>query len=416
MSQPLRIEIKDGLYHIFSSPIFLLLFIACNSPERTTVSFWHVMGGPLGKRLDELICDFNRQHPEGEIKSAHMGSYDALAQKLMGAVASNSPPVIAQLYESWTDQFFKAGFLYPLENFIKAEPEFDIADFYPVFIEDNTYDSVLVTLPFNKSVPVFYYNIELLKSCGIDSFPKNWADFRAVCEKIKEVGVWSTSWPVDVWYFSTILYQKGGELFDKKNRRAMFNSSEGVEALNYIVELVKDSLFYLNPGFQRQDEFLSGNVAIIPASIVSWAFMKGKSRFQMGVAPFPQDKFRAVVIAGTNIGMFKKASEKQKNFAWKFIKWLLMPENQLRWTEASYYLPPRRSTTQLPEFMEFLRENPFYERIIEQLEFARTEPMVKEWFSGRIYLNEAVEEALRLERTPKSALDHAAKRLNIEIY
>lgn len=143
--------------------------------------------------------------------------------------------------------------------------------------------------------------------------------------------------------------------------------------------------------------------------------MKGIPHFTMGVAPFPQDTCKAVVIAGTNIGMFKHVSEAQKKLAWEFIKWFLMPENQVRWTEASYYLPTRRSTIELPAFEKFLDENPGYDKIVEQLDFAQTEPMVKEWFTGRIYLNEAMEEAVRLERTPQEALDYAARRLAIEI-
>jgi ABC-type glycerol-3-phosphate transport system substrate-binding protein len=393
----------------------LHIILSCSNEDKTTVTFWHVMSGPLGKRLEEMIADFNTLHPEGKVKAANMGSYDALAQKLMGAVASNSPPVIAQMYESWTDQFFKAGILYPLGEFIEQDPQFDLADFYPVFIQDNTYDSVLVSLPFNKSVPVFYYNADLFKAHGIDDFPDNWTEFRAVCEKFRSSGAWATSWPIDVWYFSSMLNQKSGKLFDEKTRRPLFNSEKGIATLEYLVALVKDSLLYLNPGFQRQGEFLSGNVVMIPASVVSWAFMKGQTSFIMKVAPFPQGETKAIVIAGTNIGIFRQTTPEQKKLAWEFIKWFLEPENQMRWTEASFYLPTRRSALELASFKKFIEENPGYDKIVAQLDFARTEPKVKEWFTGRIYLNKALEEAVRMERTPEQALDKAAERLLLEI-
>jgi hypothetical protein len=60
-------------------------------------------------------------------------------------------------------------------------------------------------------------------------------------------------------------------------------------------------------------------------------------------------------------------------------------------------------------------ENPEYEAIVAQLDFAQTEPKAKEWFTGRIYLNEAMEEAMRLERPPQQALDDAATRLLVEL-
>ncbi|MEO0184951.1 MAG: ABC transporter substrate-binding protein [candidate division WOR-3 bacterium] len=394
---------------------FFFVFMGCVKEQRCVVYFWHVMGGPIGKQLEQMVQEFNRLHPEGEIKSVQMGSYDALAQKLMGAIASNSTPTIAQMYESWTDQFYEAGFLEPLQVFVNTDTEFDLQDFYPVFIEDNTFDSVIVTLPFNKSLPVFYYNVTVFDSAGIEHFPENWVEFRIACDRLKKLKIWPTSWPIDVWYFSSMLYQEGGELFNSNLKKPMFNKEPGIKVLKYIVKLVKDSLFYLNPGFQRQDEFLSGNVATIPASIVSWAFLKGRPKFEMGVAPFPQGTNKGVVIAGTNIGMFKNANQKQKKFAWEFIKWFLKSEQQVRWTNASYYLPTRRSATRLPEFQKFVSENPNYEKIVSQLEFARTEPKTKEWFTGRIYLNEALEEALRLERSPEQALDNAATRLLVDL-
>jgi ABC-type glycerol-3-phosphate transport system substrate-binding protein len=399
----------------FAVTLCLLLTMCCKREQKVVVDFWHVMGGPLGRRLSDMIDDFNSLHPEGEVRGVHMGSYDVLAQKLMGAIASSNPPVIAQMYESWTDQFFQAGELVPLAEFVRVEKDFNLEDFFPVFIEDNTYDTTLVTLPFNKSVPVFYYNAELFDKYGIDSFPADWTDFRRVCLRIREGGVWPTSWPLDVWYFSTMLYQQGGILFDEKEGQPGFNSPEGKGVIEYLVALVRDSLFYLNPGFQRQDEFLSGNVVMIPASIVSWAFMKGKVPFEIGVAPFPQGKVRSIVIAGTNIGMFRKASKAEKELAWEFIEWFLEPQNQMRWTEASYYLPTRRSTIKTEAYQKFVAENPSYEKIVGQLDFARTEPKSKEWFAGRMYLNDAIEEAMRLERKPDEALDDAAERLRLEL-
>ncbi|MEO0136880.1 MAG: ABC transporter substrate-binding protein [candidate division WOR-3 bacterium] len=395
--------------------LLLLGFLSCTRPQKGVVYFWHVMGGPIGKRLEQMIQEFNQKHPEGEIKSVQMGSYDALAQKLMGAIASNSPPTISQMYESWTDQFFKAGCLEPLQHFIERDSSFDISDFYPVFIEDNTFESLIVTLPFNKSLPVFYYNATIFDSTGLKRFPENWVEFREACTKLKKLKIWPTSWPIDVWYFGSMVYQEGGELFNQNTKKPMFHSPAGVRVLEYLVDLVKDSLFYLNPGFQRQDEFLMGNVAMIPASIVSWAFLKGRPKFKMAVAPFPYGRYKKVVIAGTNIGMFKNATPDQKRLAWEFIKWFLAPEQQVKWTRASYYLPTRKSTIKLPEFKEFLKENPDYEKIIAQLEFATTEPKTKEWFTGRIYLNEALEEAMRLERTPEAALDNAAKRFLVDL-
>jgi len=121
-----------------------------------------------------------------------------------------------------------------------------------------------------------------------------------------------------------------------------------------------------------------------------------------------------VIIAGTNIGMFRKTRPDQQKLGWEFIRWFLRPENQARWTRASFYLPTRRSAVAGPDIQSFLAENPGYDRILEQLDYADTEPRTKEWFTGRYYLTDALEEALRGERSARAALDNAAQRMITE--
>ena len=128
------------------------------------------MGGPLGKVLDEMIDEFNSTHPDIEVVSVSMGNYQALSQKIMAAVTADKPPVIAQVYESWTAQLLAAGKIVSIDTFVFGEQGLskeELEDIFPVFIEDNTFDGQLVTFPFNKSVPAYFYNIDMFKKAGI---------------------------------------------------------------------------------------------------------------------------------------------------------------------------------------------------------------------------------------------------------
>ncbi len=400
----------------------VLMFLGCGKKEKLEVSFWHVMAGAMGDTLDRMIDEYNQTHPEGVVKPVNMGSYDALVQKLMGAVAAGKPPVISQMYESWTDQFLQAGQLVPIAAFANNDTSFAPEKLFRIFLEDNTYDSVLVTLPFNKSVPVFYYNTDMFEAAGISQFPKTWPEFEQVCRKLSQDGnrdgtpdVWATSWAIDVWYFSTMLYQSGGRLFDESNRQVIFNSAEGAAVLAYTVGLVKSKLLYIVPGFQRQDEFLSGRIAMMPGSVSSLSFLRDRVTFRMGIAPMPIWNKKATVIAGTNIGIFSKSTPEQQKAAWGFIKWLISPGNQVRWTIASGYLPLHYDLLEEPAMLKFLEATPGYRAVIDELNFARTEPRNREWFAGRTYLGEAIEAAVRGKYSPKEALDIAAEKTNKEI-
>ncbi|MCK4576265.1 ABC transporter substrate-binding protein, partial [candidate division WOR-3 bacterium] len=59
----------------FLISIAVLFLFNCKGDveKRTVVTFWHAMGGPLGKTLDSLIVEFNQTHPEIKIDHVGMG-------------------------------------------------------------------------------------------------------------------------------------------------------------------------------------------------------------------------------------------------------------------------------------------------------------------------------------------------------
>ena len=86
----------------------MAIIAGCRSTSaKTTVTFWHAMGGESQKTLKTMVDRFESTYADVHIELVGMGNYDALAQKLMGAVAAKNPPVIAQMYENWTTQLQK---------------------------------------------------------------------------------------------------------------------------------------------------------------------------------------------------------------------------------------------------------------------------------------------------------------------
>ena len=73
-----------------------LLLSACSRKD-TGIQFWHAMGGPLGDTLDVMIAQYNSTHPGTEIQSIGNANYEALSQKIMGAVAAGQPPVLDRI-------------------------------------------------------------------------------------------------------------------------------------------------------------------------------------------------------------------------------------------------------------------------------------------------------------------------------
>ncbi|MEO0251095.1 MAG: ABC transporter substrate-binding protein [candidate division WOR-3 bacterium] len=400
--------------------ISLLLF-SCSNRKGDVNSFWHAMGGPLGDALKKIVIDYNSKNTI-PIILVNLGNYNTLSQKIMGAVASNTPPTAAQMYESWASELLSANKIEPIEDFIDEIDSVKLKRVFPILLDGNKWNDTLVTFPFNKSVPVIYYNIDLFEKHGIARFPETWDEFREVAKKltIDENGdgkpeIYGTAFTIDVWIFATILYQKGGKLLDGDS--VCFYSREGIEALIFLRDLIfKDKCAYLGTGYSHQDDFANGRVGMIWGTIVSYAFMKDKIKFRLGVAPVPRDKFKKIIISGTNVGVFKDVPvEHKKSFA-RFINYFLEDSVQAFWSASTGYIPLTKTAFDHPYLQDLVSKVPGLKDAMLQVEYGDYEPRDPVWFTGRRILSEeGIEPALRGYAEPEQSLKRAKDLIQAEI-
>jgi ABC-type glycerol-3-phosphate transport system substrate-binding protein len=412
--------------------VCLLVLVTCSrvtdDGDVVKVTFWHGMGGPLGRVLTSLIDEFNETHPHIEIVSVSMGRYTALSQKIMAAVAAGKPPVMAQAYENWTVELIISGSIIPIEKFIRGPAglsEESLADILPVFIRNNQWDDVIWSFPFNKSVRALFYNKDLFEESGLEREhpPEDWGEYLGFARTITkdEDGdgrpeIWGTAGQVNVWTFGNLLLQNGGSFLDETGEAVAFDGPEGIEALTFMKKLLADSVGFIASGYEYQNDFLARKVGMMEGSTVSLAFIQGKYDFELGVAPLPAGKNPGVTIAGTNVVIFQGVSERQQEAAWEFIKWFTDTEQTARWAAGTFYVPVRRSAFETDILKERFETFPGLRDTYSQLEYASFEPKIAGWYAGRRYLAErSVEAVLRGDADVADALGRAADKANAEI-
>ncbi len=397
------------------------------------------MGGPLGDMLeDSLIAEFNRENPDIEIVPVCMGNYRALSQKIMAGVMAGSPPALAQAYETWTAQLIRGGALVPLDSLMETDETYTDEmweDFFPVFQANNTFDGRIFSFPFNKSVPLIYYNVDRYDSLGIQP-ARSWEEQREQLhmltsdvnrdgDMLDSEDRWGTAFGTSVWTFECLLAQAGGSLLNQDSTATAFHSPEGVAALDYMTTLLyRDSTAYLTSGYDHQKAFSEGRVAMVQGSVTSLAFMikdmerraeSGLSTFTIGTAPLPSGEQQGVYIAGTNVILFRNQDPVVVQAGWRFIKWFTQPDIQARWFAGSGYLPAKISSLEQPALLEKIELYPGLQEVLEQLNYAVFEPQITAWYDGREFLSESVEIVLYGRMTPDEALSRAAELADAEI-
>jgi ABC-type glycerol-3-phosphate transport system substrate-binding protein len=269
-------------------------------------------------------------------------------------------------------------------------------------------------------VRAYFYNKDDFYRAGLDPdyFPKTWGEFKEYALKLTRDtdndGVndqFGTNFNVNEWQFVNLLHQAGGTLIDEEGRPTL-NSAMGVEALSYVTDMMfKDKSVYLVREYEGQNDFLAGVVAMYEGSSVSITHMRQQPiNFNIGYAPLPTYRTAQSAVSGANIVIFKSGDRKRERAAWEFIKWFTDTDQTARWSVATSYMPVRRSAMNSDIIVSFLKKNPQYKGIYEQLETAVYEPQTAAWFKARPELKGYLEKAMRDQSSPREALDGAAKK------
>ncbi|MBI2945513.1 MAG: ABC transporter substrate-binding protein [Candidatus Wallbacteria bacterium] len=400
-------------------------------PERGRVQpvvFWHSMAGDLGKTMRVIIEKFNALHPQTPVEAVYQGGYDLLAQKIRTSVVAGQPPVMAQMYEAWTAYLNRDRGQEAILDLrpMLAEPGFDREDVYPVLMEDVTFDGQVLAMPFNKSFPVLYYNRDLFLAAGLDPDrpPATWTEFAEYGRKLTRDtngdghnDIWGWSFAVDPWLYLCMVLQNGGTFLSEDGRSANFDRPPAVEALEYWIDACSGPRPFAlrSTEFEPQNEYVAGKVAMVLTSSVSKAFMKPMIRFDMGMAPIPQGARHASIVAGTNVGIFRKASPEQQRAAWEFIQFFSATENTTFWAIKTNYIPVRRSATKSKVWTEWLKLDPTAGVAIRQMESATFEPRFPEWVDCRKVLSQAMTQALQERGNARERLAAANKEINAKL-
>ena len=417
---------STGTSHVLRAVVAALLLVAAFVGPTTaggpiTITFWHGMSGVLQPAVNELTEDFNRLNPGIVVQALYQGNYGALNQKLIAAVAAGNPPTISQVFPTWTDQLIRANAVVPMERFFKGADgltDEQLNDIIPILRQANTFNGVMWTMPFNKSLYLVFYNVDLFKELNL-KVPKTWDEFVAAAKALtKEEGGRVVRYGFVVRpttdYFTTMLLSNGGAFVKSGGKEVAFNSPAGVEALQWLVDLVnKHKVAYVKPGF-ADDDFGAGKVAMYFATNPGLSFAKAAvgGKFAVGLAPLPTKTTKSTLLSGTDVAIMARATPEQQAAAWKYIKFITGTNGTTRWSLKTFYMPVRRSARDSTLMKVYLRDNPEHKAGLDSLEFAKTEPSMAEWQEIRDIISEAVELAILGKATPQQALDQAAAKAN----
>ena len=373
--------------------------------DKVQIVFWHAMGGPLGRVMTNLIDRYNGSQNRYFIKAVGMGSYDTLAKKILASLVAKEAPDIAQNYETLTKKFIKHHKIVCLDDLIASEAENIKDDIIPIMLENNTFDGKLYSFPFNKSVPVLYYNKDMFKKVGLDP-DKPPTTLTELAEYSRKISMYHQTTPgedptiygygnskANVWGFLNRIIQFGGKIVNDENNKSYFDHEASINALLALQVMLFENTAKEGQGFDHQNDFIAGKCGIIESSIVSKVYMEGSINFDFGVAPLPGEVQKGAILSGTNINIFDNGDPQKVAGAWDFIKWFTSTEISAEWSIRTTYMPVRKSSLSSDYFVKAQERDPNLKAPYVQLDYCSFEPRLTCWFEVRDLLADHLERA-----------------------
>lgn len=326
--------------------------------QEITINWWHAMGGRLGEKVQSIAEGFNNSQNRYKVVATYKGSYPDTMTAGIAAFRSKSPPHILQVFEVGTASMMAAkGAIKPVyEVMAESGLPFNPDGFLPTVTGYyTTSDGRMLSMPFNSSTPVLYYNKEAFKKAGLDPDkpPSTWPEVEQYARKLINAGYsggFSTAWiswihieNFSAWHNIPVATQANG--FGGLNTEFTFDSPLHVKHIQKLADWQKENIFIY--GGRRNlgnAKFSSGEVAMYTESSAGYAGFKKTCKFEFGTSmlPYWPDASGApqnTIIGGASLWvMTGHAAEEYKGVA-AFFSYLSSPAVQADWHQFTGYLP-----------------------------------------------------------------------------
>jgi len=357
----------------------------------TDIQFWHSMEGALGERVNALAADFNKKQSDYVVKPVYKGNYGESMNAGIAAFRAGNAPDILQVFEVGTATMMNArGAVKPVQEMSEeAGKALNPKDFIgAVAGYYASPEGKLVSMPFNSSTVVMYYNKDAFTKAGLDPEkpPKTWEELAAAGKKLKESGQgcgYTTSWPswtqletFSAWH--NVPYASKDNGFGGLDARLQITSDLHVRHLENLAAMGKDGIFmYGGRGDEPNSLFISGKCAMITGSSGLRANISRNAKFAFGTTNLPyyadvQGAPQNTIIGGASLWVFSNKSPEVYKGVTEFFHFLSSPEIAARWHQETGYVPVTVAAYDLTKKSGFYDKNPGTEVGVKQLNVETT--------------------------------------------
>lgn len=351
------------------------------------ITYWGSWTDKNAEAEAEVVKRFNESQTDVKVNYEFAGTYEETANKLTTALAAKQTPDVSALSDVWWFKFYLAGALAPLNDFITAEG-IDRTDYVDSLINEGYRQDTQWWMPFARSTPLFYYNVDMFNEVGLEGPPETWSAFAEIAPQlVKKDGDTVTQSAFAhaggasyiAWLFQCVTWAFGGAYSDPDFTIRI--AEEGsVNAGEFFRKSVEDG--WATTPDDAETDFTTGLTASTLASTGSLGGITREAQVNFKTAFLPQEVGPGVCTGGAGLAVLANVPAEKQAAAFKYIAFATSPEITSFWSQETGYMPVRKSASQDPSMVDFFAQNPNFKTAVDQLAITKPQDVARSFVPG----------------------------------
>ena len=360
--------------------------IAAAATEPLELQWWHAMTAVNADRVNKIAADFNASQTAYKIMPVFKGSYAETMNAGVAAYRAGNAPHIIQIFEVGTATMMAAkGAVKPVYQLMfEAGEPFDQDAYLPaVTAYYSTADGKMLSLPFNSSTAIAYWNRDAFKKAGLDPEKplKTWLETFAAARQLRAAGTacgltagwvsWTQIEQFSAWHNIPLATKANG--LEGADAVLEFNNPVVANHVQKLAEAQRDKSFdYGGRTTEPEGKFLNGECGMIQTSSAAYGIFKAGAKFDFGLAelPYYPDVAGAPqnsIIGGASLWVMGGKKPEEYQGVAKFFTFLSQTDLQQRLHEETGYLPITKAAYEATKASGFYEKNPAREIPVIQM-------------------------------------------------
>lgn len=365
----------------------------------TEVVFWHSYSGATEEALKSIIDGYNEGR--GKEKNIHVElvyqgyeGTDKVTLAYQTKDYDNAPDINVGL-TSTIPSVMEMGWSVSAEELMeKEDSEITKDTFYEQLQRSCTFQDEMVAIPFSNSIPLLYYNVDMLKEAGYAEPPKTLDE---LTEYVKALTVKEGD---EVKRYGLNMQVKRYQLMQfcvSQNEDSFFGDKEGgrtdimekitagedgtMQAFLEKLQALLETGGYKYVEDNIDEEFAQGLSAMVIMSSSRLGTMDELMKDKYMTAFLPkvnEEDTNGAAVGGSCLNIFDRGDEERLDAAWDVVQYCVSPESQYTFSTASGYIPVNVECENMEEMKKYYEEKPQYKVALDQMKASN--PLSQESF------------------------------------